>query len=165
MKLPKQLFTLLLLIPTWLHANEEVQTNVIQQQLFSKSQQLFSKSQQLIPQELQGQWVIDKDASINFAKKHPDWNDKVAKLFPKMLMIYQKENNELTTNALLLTSGKNKATIPLEFTALTANSYDFIIPHEEGDTSLVITLINSSHINLQSTELFGYQYLLWKRKA
>ncbi|WP_206483752.1 hypothetical protein [Thalassotalea sp. G2M2-11] len=167
MKSPYILVALLLLMSSELYGkgnySKGLYGNMLTQAKTIGQKQSSVRQNSSVPDDIQGNWQLDKQASLTFAKQLPQWNEKLAKLLPKLLTIYAKERNQLSHQALIVTTGDNDAKISLVLKSANNKQYEFIGSIEQQTFPLSISLVDNQYLRLQAPELFGYQFLLWKK--
>ncbi|MEW6990823.1 hypothetical protein AADZ91_09050 [Colwelliaceae bacterium 6441] len=167
--LPKSLLVLMLLITKGL-SNSQAQS-IDENSIKGGSIKIDSikqtatqgKSKKLLPESLLGAWTLDKEASIEYAKTTPHWNEKVAKFFPKLLELYSTQVQQFTEDSFIVTQDKQQMLFTANVLMEKGSQIDLALKKDSYSSTLYIQKTKNNLLNIQGENLLGYEFFLWKK--
>ena len=112
---------------------------------------------------LKGTWVIDLVPSIQYMQTSPKWTDQTATHLPPILQRMSQVMCEFTDDSMVMSIRGKKKILPVSLKSTQANVIIFERAVGDQPTTLTVTLMNGTNINIRSSISNDLDFYLWKR--
>ena len=133
--------------------NESINNSVIE-----------NKQWKELKEQLIGNWILDKEASLEFAKNQ-NVPERIAKILPKILDMHGDFINQVSEHALIIKANDKQMTFELDYLNSIDDDHLFTIKASGKTDNLTIKVTKKDQLNLTSSGLVGYELLVWKKKS
>jgi len=116
-----------------------------------------------MPKELKGSWILNAEATTEYMKTSPKWDEATAKHLPMIIkrmskLVYLFEDDVITVSM----RGKGHA-LPVVLKSTDKKTYVFEAKAGKRVITLTVSINDAGNLNIRSSATDDMDYYLWKR--